>query len=67
MEQIRRKLEAGEARIGGVLSGTSADGIDVSVGRFGLVGGNLRLLEAVIHPKTWASACALVLMVLPRI
>ncbi|MDP6386720.1 MAG: anhydro-N-acetylmuramic acid kinase [Planctomycetota bacterium] len=49
MEQIRRKLEAGEARIGGVLSGTSADGIDVSVGRFGLVGGNLRLLEAVIH------------------
>jgi anhydro-N-acetylmuramic acid kinase len=49
MDQIRRKLEVGEARVGGVLSGTSADGIDVSIGRFGLEGGNLRLLEAEIH------------------
>ncbi|MEO2161183.1 MAG: hypothetical protein ABGY29_01530, partial [bacterium] len=49
MDQIQRKLELGEARIGGVLSGTSADGIDVSVGRFGLEGGELRLLEAEIH------------------
>lgn len=49
MDQIRRRLEVGEARVGGVLSGTSADGIDVSVGRFGLEGGNLRLLEAEIH------------------
>lgn len=54
MDQIRRRLEAGEARIGGVLSGTSADGIDVSVGRFGVEGGDLRLLEAEIHcTRAW--------------
>jgi anhydro-N-acetylmuramic acid kinase len=59
MEQIRRKLELGEARIGGVLSGTSADGIDVSVGRFGLEGGNLRLLEAEIHcTRPWPEGLA---------
>ena len=49
MDQIRTRLQAGEARIGGVLSGTSADGIDVSVGRFGVDGGHLRLLEAEVQ------------------
>lgn len=41
------RIGAGEALVAGVLSGTSADGIDVALARFGLFQGRLALKEVV--------------------
>src|SRR5688500_13287580 len=40
MQRIAQRLLSGDAVVAGVLSGTSGDGIDVALARFGRTGGN---------------------------
>ncbi len=49
MKCLSHKLQEGSALVAGVLSGTSADGVDVALGRFGLEGTDLRLLEVLVQ------------------
>ena len=46
-EGLARRIADGRAVVGGVLSGTSADGVDVALARFAVEDGDLRLVEVV--------------------